>query len=258
MRLAICKISHRSILYLNPRLSTSTLVYALFWWELMLAAPLTSRDLYELRTDPSSLSCADLRRGNENNEQGGPMQSGSCPTGPHCTMGHRTDRAQGALITRPVHPTGRERAEGSNDDGWRSSRALEVDRSERQEWGLWLGLFRGSKVLAAWGTLSTREFEMSPTVPDLAVLVLLFHHMQEYTQEISCKIIKNFLLTYNNFIQGQEIRSCSWFMLLEQQELGEALKPVTSKSHSMRMCRCWTCLGKRPHDREHTLLSHYS
>lgn len=83
----------------------------------MLAAPLTSRDLYELRTAPSSLSCADLRRGNENNEQRGPRQSGSCPTGPHCTMGHRTGRAQGALITRPVRPTGRGRAEGSDDDG---------------------------------------------------------------------------------------------------------------------------------------------
>lgn len=50
---------------------------------------------------------------------------------------------------------------------------------------------------------------MIPIVPDLAVLVLLFHRMQEYTQEISCKIIKNFLLTHNNFIQMQEIRSCS-------------------------------------------------
>lgn len=49
---------------------------------------------------------------------------------------------------------------------------------------------------------------MIPTVPDLAVLVLLFHHMHKYTQEISCEIIKNFLLTYNNFIQVQEIRSC--------------------------------------------------
>lgn len=60
------------------------------------AGPLTSRDLYELWTDPSGLSCTDLRRSNENNEQRG---SGSCPTGPHCTMGHRTARAQGALIT---------------------------------------------------------------------------------------------------------------------------------------------------------------
>lgn len=83
----------------------------------MLAAPLTSRDLYELRTAPSSLSSADLRRGNENNEQRGPRQSGSCPTGPHCTMGHRTGRAQGALITRSVRLTGRGRAEGSDDDG---------------------------------------------------------------------------------------------------------------------------------------------
>lgn len=43
------------------------------------AGPLTSRDLYELWTDPSGLSCTDLRRGNENNEQRGglaPVQPG--------------------------------------------------------------------------------------------------------------------------------------------------------------------------------------
>lgn len=36
-----------------------------------------------------------MRRGNENNEQRGLRQSGSCPTGPHCTMGHGTGRQAG-------------------------------------------------------------------------------------------------------------------------------------------------------------------
>lgn len=102
-------VTRLMMLHLCPFLSMSTSAHAYFWCEL--AASLTSQDLYELWTDPSSLSCADLSQGNENNEQGGLRQSGSCPVGPHCTMGHRTGRAQGPLINRSVHPTGRESSE---------------------------------------------------------------------------------------------------------------------------------------------------
>ncbi len=198
-----------------------------FWWELTLAAPLTSRDLYELRTDPSSLSRADLRRGNENNEQRGPRQSGSCPTGPHCTMGHRTGR-QGTRgphyqVCSPYRERGsreqRGRAEGTGDDGWGSSRALAADRSERQEWGLWLGLVRGSRCWQHDRLCQQESLKWSLQYEsNMTLFLLLLHYM--YAQEI-CKIIKNFLLTCNNFIHEQEIRSCSWFMLVEQQELRE-------------------------------------
>lgn len=65
------------------------------------------------------------------------------PTAPWDTG--QADRAQGALITRSIHPKGGERAEGSSDDWWGSSRALAVDRSERQtQWSLWLELVKGS------------------------------------------------------------------------------------------------------------------
>lgn len=98
-----------------------------FWRELKLANPLMSRDLYELWTDPSSLSCADLRQGNENNEQWGWRQSlALVQAGPHCTMGHRTGR-QGTRgphyqVCSPYRGT-REQGDRAEADGWGSSRA---------------------------------------------------------------------------------------------------------------------------------------
>lgn len=113
-------------------------------------------------------------------------RSGSCPTGPHCTMGHGTGRAQGALITRSVQPTGRERerAEGSDDDGWRSSRALTVDRSERQQHNLRLELF---KDWTCWqrGKLCRGSLKISPTVPDKPTPSIFLFHFCTALQDFS-------------------------------------------------------------------------
>lgn len=76
------------------------------------------------------------------------------PTAPWDTG--QADRAQGALITRSVHPKGRERAEGSNDDGWGSSGDLALDRSERQKWGLWLEPVRSPRC-GRYDRLSQQE-----------------------------------------------------------------------------------------------------
>ncbi|KAG9354787.1 hypothetical protein JZ751_001500 [Albula glossodonta] len=54
------------------------------------AGPLTSSDPNELWTDPSGLSCADLRQGNENNERERGAVSGRSPAGPRSSLGHRT------------------------------------------------------------------------------------------------------------------------------------------------------------------------
>lgn len=57
-------------------------------------------------------ACSDLSQFNENNEQVGLGQSGSHPIRTHCTIEHRTGKAQGALILRFVSPN-REREQGA-------------------------------------------------------------------------------------------------------------------------------------------------
>lgn len=98
----------------------------------MLAAPLTSRDLYELWTDHSGLSCADLSRCNENNEQRGLRQSGSCPAGPHCTMGHRTGRQGTRGPHYQVGSPYRER--GSEEGEQRAVAVMDEGAAGRSQW----------------------------------------------------------------------------------------------------------------------------
>lgn len=68
------------------------------------------------------------------------------PTAPWDTG--QAGRAQGALITRSVRPTGREGA-GGKDGEQRAVMMMDegaaVDRSKKQEQGLWLGPVRGSR-----------------------------------------------------------------------------------------------------------------
>lgn len=91
---------------------------------------LAAAEVYESWTDPSSLSCADLREGNENNERKGLKQFGSCPTGPHCTMGLTQDRREGHKGRSLSGLFGQHEERewdvrgGSSDDGWGSSGCL--------------------------------------------------------------------------------------------------------------------------------------
>lgn len=93
------------------------------------------------------------------------------PTAPWDTG--QTGRAQGALINRSVHPIRRKEggAKGSSDDGWGSSRAFVVDRSERQEWGLWSRMSDGLRCwqcvrlcqhLSVWSCLYGESAPNSP------------------------------------------------------------------------------------------------
>lgn len=59
-------------------------------------------------------------------------------------MGHGTRQA-GHNYRTSLPYRERERAEGSDADGWGISRALRVERSEKQKWGLYSQLVRGSK-----------------------------------------------------------------------------------------------------------------
>lgn len=75
-------------------------------------------------------------------------RSGSCPTGPHCTMGHGTGRAQGALITRSVRPTGRERE--------REQRAVMMMDDGAAGCLQWTGL-KGRSAACGWNYLGTER-----------------------------------------------------------------------------------------------------
>lgn len=120
----MCRMSHIHI----PHQASDTVLMYLFeylhlcahplWQKLSQAASLMSQELYELWTDPSSLSYTDLRQGNENNEQSGPRQFGPSPTGPHCTMGHRTDRQGTRGPHYQVCSPNEERARGSKGQHW--------------------------------------------------------------------------------------------------------------------------------------------
>lgn len=115
----------------------------------MLAAPLTSRDLYELRTAPSSLSCADLRRGNENNEQSGPRQvwllSKWAPLH-HGTRDRQGTRGPHYQVCSPYRESEREREQRAvmmMDDG-------AVGRLQ------WTGL-KGRSAACGWDYLGTER-----------------------------------------------------------------------------------------------------
>lgn len=54
-------------------------------------------------------------------------------TGPHCTMGHRTGRAQGALITRPAHRAGRVGA-GSREGEQRAGMMMDEAAAGCLQW----------------------------------------------------------------------------------------------------------------------------
>lgn len=85
-----------------------------------------TNNLYELWTDPSSLSCADLKRGNENNEQKRAeatwLLSNWASTAPWDTQDRQARRKGPSLLFLLTLMWGGEqeqgvRAEGSHDDG---------------------------------------------------------------------------------------------------------------------------------------------
>lgn len=127
------------------------------------------------------------------------------PTAPWDTG--QAGRAQGALITRSVHPKGRERKQGEAmmmDEGavgclnW-------TGQSERQKWGLWLELVQGVGSIIDFVNNRVWNDPYNMYLPDMTVLST-WHDCTEET--MSCKMINNFLLAYNNLIQEQEKRSC--------------------------------------------------
>lgn len=174
--LATCCRSHTverrqepSVLCVCPSFIASTFCVQTSWWELMLAASLTSRDLYELRTAPSSLSRADLRRGNENNEQSGPrlvwLLSNWAPLH-HGTRDRQGTRGPHYQVCSPYREREREREQ-------RAVMMMDDGAAGRLQW---TGL-KGSSAARGWNYLGTDRIgsranfcrgkqKISPLVPD--------------------------------------------------------------------------------------------